>query len=190
MRIELGRKGDYAVRATLSIARWQHAGRRKAREVAAEMDIPARYLPQILAELVRAGLLRATAGPDGGYTLARPAAETSLLEVVEAAEGPLRTDVCVLRGGPCDWDAVCPLHVIWSDAERALRDRLEAATFADLASLDEDIEQQRYAVPVEPHRVPNTRRGIRDHAATAPSPTPATPPARRSTSRTRKGPRP
>ena len=168
MKIELGRKGDYAVRAAISVARHHDSGRRKAREIAAEMDIPARYLPQILAELVRGGLLRATAGPDGGYTLAREPAAISLLEVIEAAEGPLRTDVCVLSGGPCDWEQTCPVHEVWSEAERALRERLSAATFADLADLDALIEAGRYRGGAEPHLVDSPRRGVRDTAAPPP----------------------
>src|SRR3990172_10072995 len=67
MQIALGRKGDYAVRAVLELARHYGAGRRKAREIAAEMDIPHRYLQQILNTFVRSDLLTAAAGPDGGY---------------------------------------------------------------------------------------------------------------------------
>ena len=79
MQTTLGRKGDYSVRAVLDIA--NHAGqRRKSREIAEDMDIPARYLPQILANLVEHGILSAEAGPTGGYLLARPATDITLLD--------------------------------------------------------------------------------------------------------------
>jgi Rrf2 family protein len=90
MQVALGRKGDYSVRAMLYLARHADDGRRKARVVATAMEIPHPYATQILANLVAEELLIATAGPDGGYELARPADEISLLEVVEAAEGPIR----------------------------------------------------------------------------------------------------
>ena len=57
MRVALGKKGDYSVRAVIDVARRYGDGRRKAREIADEMDIPARYVPQILANLVRCELL-------------------------------------------------------------------------------------------------------------------------------------
>src|SRR5690606_33444564 len=100
VQVTLGRKGDYTVRAVLNLARHYGAGRRKSREIAAEMDIPERYLPQILANLVRHGLLVAVAGPDGGYALARDPGDITLFEVVEVAEGPIALESCVLRGGP------------------------------------------------------------------------------------------
>ncbi len=162
MQIALGRKGDYAVRAMLELARHHGQGRRKAREIAAVMDIPERYLPQILALLVRHRLLVATAGPDGGYELARKPGEITLLEVVEAAEGPLATDVCLLRGGPCDWEHVCPLHTPWSRAQEALADQLRGTTFQELADADADLEAGRVAAPETPaHRRAVTRRGQR-----------------------------
>src|SRR5680860_1715988 len=123
MRIELGRKGDYAVRAVLHLARHNGDGRRKTREIAADMDIPEKYLPQVLGEMVRAGVVLSVAGPDGGYRLARPPAEVSLLEVVEAAEGPVSSETCVLRGGPCRWEDVCAIHFAWSEAQTAFIER-------------------------------------------------------------------
>jgi len=86
MQVALGRRGDYSVRAMLALARAFGDGRRKARQIATTMDIPARYLSQIMAPLVRQHLVLATAGPDGGYELTRPPASITLLEVIEAAE--------------------------------------------------------------------------------------------------------
>ena len=162
MRIALGRRGDYSVRAVLDLARHYGSGRRKTREIASAMDIPELYLPQLLASLVRVGLLRAVAGPDGGYTLSRDPQTITLLEVVESAEGPVRATQCLLRGGPCDWDEVCPMHRSWSRAQDALVGELERTTFGDLAREDEAIEQHRYlgAPPPVSHR--SLRRGTRN----------------------------
>ncbi len=163
MRVALGRKGDYAVRAVLDLARHHGRGRRKAREIASEMDIPARYLPQILASLVRGELLVAVAGPEGGYALARDPAAISLLDVVEVVEGPIALEECVLRGGPCDWTSACPLHATWGRAQAALQAELQASTFDQLAQLDQSIEAGAYEPPpgpVHPHR---ERRGIRSN---------------------------
>jgi len=163
MQVALGRKGDYSVRAVLDIARTAGAGRRKAREIAASMEIPERYLTQILAHLVNEGLLNAVAGPDGGYTLARPPETITLLDVVEAAEGRILLDECVLRGGPCEWDEACPIHTPWVDAQNALIAELSKTTFADLAGFAADIEAGTYEAPegTLPHPT-RTQRGPKD----------------------------
>jgi Rrf2 family protein len=134
--------------------------RRKSREIAEEMDIPARYLPQILANLVERGILTAEAGPTGGYLLAKPAEDITLLDVVVAAEGPIRIDQCVLRSGPCDWDTSCPVHVPWTRALNALTEELTATTFAELTLQSEAIAAGTYELPPDmpPHAIPTTRR--------------------------------
>ncbi len=163
MQAALGRRGDYSVRAMLHMARHGQEGRQKAREIAAEMDIPDRYLTQLLAELVREGLLTAVAGPDGGYELARDPDQITLLQVVEVAEGPIRLDRCVLRGGACDWRQACPVHEAWTRAQAALAKELEATTFGDLARIDAAIVSGTYHLPTDaPSHVQDTpRRGAR-----------------------------
>lgn len=160
MQLTLGRKGDYSVRAMIYLARHHGSGRRKSRQIAAEMDIPERYLPQIMANLVHHRLLVAVAGPDGGYSLARPPAEISLLEVVEAAEGPVVSTSCILRGGPCDWGNVCPMHVPWMRAQDSLNSQLRLTTFQELASIDDAIEHGTYPETAD-HRRSTSRKGIR-----------------------------
>ena len=141
MRLELGRHSDYAIRAAIDLARHHAAGsRRKAREIADEMDVPATYVPQILADLVRAGIAVSTAGPAGGYLLARPPGEVSLLEVIRAADDDPASKVCVLRGGPCRWDGACAVHTFWFDAQQAMLGKLEQTTLADVVAADTALE--------------------------------------------------
>lgn len=145
MNVALGRRGDYAVRAVLDLARHHGRGRRKARHIAHDMDIPATFVPQVLADLVRDGVVVSVAGPDGGYELARPPDEVTLRAVVEAAEGPIGSTICILRGGPCRWEDRCAVHEAWFDAQRALVEQLERADFARLVAFD--IELERLAAP-------------------------------------------
>ena len=132
----MGQKGDYAVRLAIDLARHYGQGRRKAREISAAMDIPKKYLSQILAPLVRRGLLTATAGPDGGYTLVREPEQITLLDVIEAADGQLE-GTCLLTGGPCNDAPTCPAHATWMRAQRALTSELRATTLAELARSDQ-----------------------------------------------------
>ena len=163
MQLAVGRKGDYSVRAMLALARAYGDGRRKTRQIARLMDIPERYLPQIMAPLVRAGLVHATAGPDGGYELARAPRAITLLEVVETAEGPVAGDRCLLQGGPCDWEHICPVHDTWERAHVALTRELRRTTFDKLAASDRLLELGQFEVPDTPlHPHPVERRGQRE----------------------------
>jgi Rrf2 family protein len=173
VQVTLGRKGDYSVRAVLDVARHSESGRRKARQIATEMEIPQPYVAQILAGLVRQGILTALAGPTGGYTLARPSSEITLLEVVEAAEGPMTLESCVLRGGPCDWASSCPIHETWWRGQTAMKESLAGTSFRDLIAVDKAMEDGTYELPPEvpTHAVETERRGIRvsDNEAEKPS---------------------
>ena len=132
MKIALGKKADYSVRAVLDLAMHHRSGRRKAREIAISMRIPETYLRRILADLVRADLIRATAGRDGGYELRRPPAQIRLLEVVDAAGGKTELRECVLRGIPCEKNSTCAVHDDWSAAQEAMMRPLRRRTFAEI----------------------------------------------------------
>ncbi|HEX5827316.1 MAG TPA: Rrf2 family transcriptional regulator [Candidatus Limnocylindrales bacterium] len=139
MRLELTKRGDYAVRAMLALARGTGAavpgnGLLSARRISDAMAIPVRFLPQVLGDLQRAGLVEAAPGRSGGYRLAREASAISLLDVIEAVEGDSRRRSCVLRGGPCGLDGTCDVHDIFFEGQEALRGTFAAATLAELAA--------------------------------------------------------
>jgi Rrf2 family protein len=149
VEMSLGRRADYAIRATLDLARSPGA-LRKAREIGEAMAVPVSFLPQILAQLVRAGIASSTAGPRGGYGLARDPASLSLLDVVVAVDGEVAENPCVLRGGPCHWEDRCAVHDPWTRAKQAMMDELAATSFADLVRLDRTLERDELAATVEP----------------------------------------
>jgi Rrf2 family protein len=150
MQMTLGSKGDYSVRAVLDLARAYGAPRRKARQIADKMDIPPKYLPQVLGDLIRAGLVESVAGPGGGYSLARPPREISLLEVVEAAEGQIRNTKCLMRGGPCHWDDACSVHAAWAEAQEKMAVQLAKTNFAELARKDAEMERSASVTGASP----------------------------------------
>jgi len=154
VNLALSKRGDYVVRSALSLAGSYESGKpKKLRQVSAEMGVPRTFVSQILGDLARAGLAVSFFGTQGGYRLARPPAEVSLLEVVEAAEGALAPDKCVLGDAPCRWEAVCPLHEVWGTAAAALREVLAKTTLADLVERDRAIEAGTFPVPADTHRV-------------------------------------
>ena len=131
MRIELTRRGDYAVRAMLALAAAPGTVI-SARRIAEQMAIPVRFVPHVMTDLGAAGLVTARAGRTGGYRLARPAGEIHLLDVIEAVEPDSRRRACVLRGGPCGADGYCAVHRVFAQAQEALLQPLAAATLADV----------------------------------------------------------
>ena len=143
MRLDLGKRADYAIRAVLGLARHIDANSLiKSRDIAAEMDIPAKYLPQVLATLVRTGLVESEPGPDGGYRLTQAPEEVTLLDVIEGVEGPLRSAECILRGGPCHWETACAVHEPWVQAKEAMCSSLASTTFGDLVAADATLESR------------------------------------------------
>ncbi|CAN5674888.1 N/A [soil metagenome] len=138
MKLELTRRGAYAIRAALTLARNRQGAVVPASRIAREMDIPVRFLPQILGDLTRAGIVEARLGRSGGYRLARPPADVSLLEIIRAAEGDARRRTCVLTGRSCgDVEPACDVHEVFFAAQGALLGRLARATLSGvLASAD------------------------------------------------------
>lgn len=90
--MKLSRTVAYAVQATLQLAKTGGTTPVPCSQLASDGKMPERFLLQILRNLVTHGILRSTRGVDGGYTLVRPADEVSLLEVIEAIDGPLNAD--------------------------------------------------------------------------------------------------
>jgi len=156
MDLRLSRTADYTVRAALHLAdRWAYRGPQpyvKIREVSEAMALPRASTPHVLGLLTRAGVAEAKAGREGGYRLTRPPRQISVLDVVEAADGPLTTDQCTLRGGPCHWEDVCALHPTWAAGAKALRAAIARTTLADLVRVDRGIATGSFPIPSDAHR--------------------------------------
>jgi Rrf2 family protein len=141
--LQLSRRGDYTLRAAISLGRNFGGGYRKLREIADEMAIPFRYTHEIVSLLVKAGFAEALAGKQGGYRLVRSPKTITVLDLIEAGEGPLRTTRCALRDGPCHWqDTVCAVHATLEESTRALTTALQGSTLADVIATDELLLQR------------------------------------------------
>lgn len=133
MRLEITRRGSYAIRAVMALAGNGGAEPVSVARIASAMSIPRGFLPQVMSDLVRAGIAEARIGRTGGYRLSRPASAISLLEVIEAAEGDTRRRTCVLRGVPCGNPIeMCDVHDAFARAEESILAVLTAATIGDV----------------------------------------------------------
>ena len=129
-------KTDYALRAAVELAAAEGAGPIKGDVISRAQSIPLKFLENILLELRHAGLVQSQRGADGGYWLARPAAEITLAEVIRAVEGPL-ANVRGTRPEAVEYEGSAEkLKDVWIAVRASLRSVLEAVTLADLAGGD------------------------------------------------------
>jgi Rrf2 family protein len=128
--VKLSRSASYAVEALAYLASHGEGRLVPSHEVARACGLSELYLSKLLGHLVRAGLVYGMKGPNGGYRLTRPAGRISLLDVVEAVDGPLRGDVAEV----CSDEALNRrLQAVYDRATDAERRLLAGVSVADLA---------------------------------------------------------
>lgn len=132
--MQITRQADYAVRAVLYLARLGTNQRAATSQVAKEQKIPPSFLAKIISQLSIAGLLNTSRGARGGVSLARDPAQISLIDVVEAIDGPIKLNECVGAGDTCELSEDCPIHPIWEETQAQLVSRLQNTTFDKLVN--------------------------------------------------------
>ncbi len=130
--MQITRQADYAVRAVLHLARKGNTERSATSAVAKAQHIPPSFLAKIISQLSIAGLLHTSRGARGGVTLARDPKDITLLEVVEAIDGPIQLNECVGNDGVCTFEGDCPIKPVWCSAQEELVQRLRGTDFAQL----------------------------------------------------------
>ena len=130
--MQITRQADYAVRAVLHLARSGNSERAATSAIAKEQNIPPSFLAKIISQLSIAGLLHTSRGARGGVTLAREPKEITLLEVVEAIDGPIQLNECVQGNSVCSYEDNCPIRTVWCETQEELVSRLRSTSFGDL----------------------------------------------------------
>lgn len=136
-RVKLSVKSDYAARAVITLARHHHTGEAlKVEQVAAENNIPANFLTQILIQLKSRRIVKSLRGKEGGYLLARPPADITLGDVLRSVHGQV-FDTPALN------DPHCPpeLRAAWKKLQMSLNDSADAINFQQL--LDESADKAK-----------------------------------------------
>lgn len=132
--MEISRRTDYGVRVILDLAVLSENERTSTQEIAERQNIPSPFLAKIISQLSLSGLVITYRGAGGGVKLARPASEISLLQVIEALDGPVRLNRCVIEPSACPRDEYCPVHHIWAKAQIELVALLSVTTFDTLTN--------------------------------------------------------
>jgi Rrf2 family protein len=128
--MKLSRTVAYAVRATIQLAQQPSDTPIPCSKLASEGKMPERFLLQILRNLVTHGILRSTRGVDGGYALTRPPEDISLLDVIEAIEGPM--NVGEPTGDGLSGESQVKLRGALTEITQTARQQLEAIKFSQL----------------------------------------------------------
>ena len=138
-------KSRYAVRALVELALRTGGDMRPVRvaDLASERDLPAQFLEQLFGSLRRVGLLSSHRGAGGGFAFARRPESVTVLDVVEALDGPVSVAACT--SGHCDLEDFCGPSVVWQEAEAAFEGVLAGTSIADLAERE---RQQRGGQPM------------------------------------------
>ena len=131
--MQITRQADYAVRAVYYLTQLGSDSRAATSQIAEDQHIPPSFLAKIISQLSVAGLLHTSRGARGGVSLARDPNEISLLDVVEAIDGPILLNECVSDSGSCDFSDDCPMRPIWCEAQQNLVERLQGTSFAEIA---------------------------------------------------------
>ncbi len=146
--IRVSRRTDYAVRVLLYLAIHEGEGPRLMQQVADEMLIPLPFVKRIVADLVRAGLVKSQRGSQGGLWIARSSEEITLLDIVEACNEPIEVSPCIDDPDFCPLSSDCPVRKQWARLRAVMRNTLKSVTIAQLAeeSLQEDTHTLQMSV--------------------------------------------
>jgi Rrf2 family protein len=127
--MQITRQADYAMRAVAYLANLGPNQRAATSQIAEEQQIPPSFLAKIVSQLSVAGLLQTSRGARGGVSLARSPEQISFLEVVEAIDGPILLNECVIDHSACGFGESCALRPVFCDAQADLVNRLESTSF-------------------------------------------------------------
>jgi Rrf2 family protein len=131
--MQLTRAADYAVRVMIHLAGLPPGSRVSRSELSTAAECPEQFLCKVLQTLTRAGLVLSHRGNTGGFELQERHRDASLLDIVEAIEGPIHLNVCLNQDHGCRRQSWCPAHTVWEEAQNALVTVLRAATIRELA---------------------------------------------------------
>jgi Rrf2 family protein len=137
--MELTRKGEYAIRGIVYLATRPGDQVCLLSEIAAAVDVPPTFLAKIFQQFSKIGLVKSYRGTGGGFVLGRAPEKITLLEVVEAVEGTIIPNRCVVSTGDCPRDTTCNVHPVWVNIQKQVRDILAAVSLKELAK---DPQQQ------------------------------------------------
>lgn len=131
--MQLTLAGEYAIRTMLHLAEKSDSELIMIKEIATIQKIPEKFLRKIIPKLRNAGLVKTIKGKNGGITLARDGSKITPLEIIQAVEGPLALNKCLIDKEFCSNTRWCSVHTIWCDLLVEMRRKLSGKSIKELA---------------------------------------------------------
>src|SRR5574340_1067646 len=131
--MKLTMKGDYGLRAMLDLAAYYGQGPIESADIAGRQYIPEQYLDQILMALRKDGLIKSVRGSKGGHMLARPPAQITMRQVLQALEGYVPPMECLPNPAFCQLSPGCALREVWRKIDETTQGILASTTIEELA---------------------------------------------------------
>ena len=139
MSMQITNQADYALRSMLYIAKYAESQLIPSNTIAEEMQISRIFLSRINSQLVNAGLIRTRRGARGGVMLAKPAAESTIYDVVTTIDGPITLIDCIADPESCPLSPDCPYRTFWEETQNALIARMKAVSLQDVLANSKKI---------------------------------------------------
>ncbi|HET6515095.1 MAG TPA: Rrf2 family transcriptional regulator [Thermodesulfovibrionales bacterium] len=140
--MNITRETDYAVRCVLYLSMNPQTVT-VVEDIAREMEIPKSFLAKILQKLVKAGIVKSSRGVKGGFRLGGEPSEVNLLTVIEAIQGPLCLNICVLDSDSCSRSSFCSVHPVWVEIQRGIENKLRHYTFGRFSKEETTTRNRR-----------------------------------------------
>jgi len=131
--MQITRATDYAVRVMVHLASLPAGEKLPLSTLVGASEVPGSFLSKVLQRLVHAGMVSSHRGAGGGFCLRVPRDKTTLLDVIEAMEGPLQLNLCLGEGQNCTRKSWCGVHPVWQKAQAALAQVFASVTLEELA---------------------------------------------------------
>ena len=132
--MQLTRAADYGVRVMVHLATLPAGKRALLPELAVATAAPESFLSKVMQALAHAELIISQRGKTGGFAILPRGRKATMLEVIEAIDGPIRLNVCLNGSKDCERKSWCPAHPVWARAQRAMTDVLMSVTVSAMAS--------------------------------------------------------
>ena len=139
--MQLTLTGEYAVRAMIHLASVPSGTLAQISDISAQWGVPENFLRKIVPLLSKSKLIASRRGNGGGIQLAKPAESITLLDVIEAVEGPMYLNKCLIGPEFCVRTRWCAVHCVWSEAQEKLKEILRGKSIAELARLGKGREK-------------------------------------------------
>ena len=132
------RATEYAIRTVVFLAQQPQAEIVLKKDICRTQDVTPAFLTKILQPLIKAGIVSSQRGVGGGFLLAKTAADITLLDILQAEEGPLKLNHCLVEKEICQREAYCSAHEVWQEAQDKMTEILQNCSVAELVRREKE----------------------------------------------------